>query len=504
MIEKIQELRQSGELEEALALAQEYLAEHPGDEDGRREIAWVHYGYVKIAAKAADLPAFHEHVDAILAQKLEGEGIMGNSLAWQVHRIAKALLGEKPVRVEEIVKMLEKVRFFTFDIESDIMAYVMMLRLALKVKDRYAQLREFVEWWDLENLPEAEYEPFETKQGRRMMSLAERSYITYANQLIQLHDTDPALAQAKAEIFWPKFADLGRKRRDYRFFRGFRLPLIGVLGRWDEVMQEVLADIRHNPNDTNAWILLGEALYNQKEENQALICYARALTTRAKPDAMLKAKEKLARILQKQERYIEAKTEYRDIISFLDRFGEALPPSVEAVKEEAWYQETEARQHNKGLYRHYAIQADNLLYADLPEQPAVVNHIDDRRKRLWFRVDREVTGSATFGQLGFKVSPGDFIAVRMQKEDAPTGGERYRLLTARPGDEMPAGIVRMFRGLFSMKQGQSFGFVDREIFIPPHLVEQGLLMPGQAITGMAVMEFDQKRNRWSWKAVKLE
>ena len=485
-------------------MAQAYLAEHPGDEDGRREIAWVHYGYVKKAAKSADLPAFHTHVDAILAQELEGEGIMGNSLAWQVHRVAKALLGEKPVRVEEIVRMLEKVRAFTFDIESDIMAYVMMLRLALKVKDRYPELREFIEWWGLENLPEAEFEPFETKQGRRMMSLAERSYITYANQLIQLHDTDRELAQAKAEIFWPKFVELGRKRRDYRFFRGFRLPLMGVLGRWDEVIQEVLSDIRHHSNDTNAWILLGDALYHQQEENQALICFARALTTRAKPDAMLKAKEKLARILQKQERYMEAKTEYRDIISFLERAGEPLPFSVAAVMEEPWFKETEARPHNKGLYRHYSIQADNLLYADMPEQSAVINHIDERRKRLWFRVDREVTGSAAFNQLGFRVSPGDFIAVRMKKEQGPDGEERYRLLTARPTDEAPGGIVRMFRGLFSMKQGQTFGFVDREIFIPPHLVEQGLLMPGQAISGMAVMEYDQKRNRWSWKAVKLE
>ncbi|RMG72791.1 MAG: hypothetical protein D6722_04770 [Bacteroidetes bacterium] len=484
-------------------MAQEYLAEHPGDEAGRLEIAWVHYGFVKKAAKAVDLPAFHEHVDAILAQELEGEGIMGNSLAWQVHRVAKALLGEKPVRVEEIVKMLDKVRFFTFDIESDIMAYVMMLRLALKVKDRYEGLREFIEWWDLENLPEAEYEPFETKQGRRMMSLAERSYITYANQLIQLSDTDSELAKEKAVEFWPKFAELGRKRRDYRFFRGFRLPLLGVMGRWDEVIQEVLSEIRHHPNDPNAWILLGDALAHQQEENQALICFARALTSRAKPDAMIKAKEKLARILVKQERYVEARTEYRDILSFLERLGEHPSPSVLAVQEEAWFKETEPRPNNKGLYRHYSIQADNLLYADMPELSAVVNHTDDRRKRLWFRVDREVTGSASFGQLGFRVAPGDFIAVRIKKERAPDGSDRYRLLTARPNDEAPPGIIRMFRGLFSMKQGQSFGFVDREIFIPPHLVEEGLLMPGQAISGMAVMEYDQKRNRWSWKAVKL-
>ncbi|MEM7658919.1 MAG: hypothetical protein AAF399_22540, partial [Bacteroidota bacterium] len=180
MIESIQALRTEGKLEEALVLAEEYLANNPEDEAGKLEMAWIQYGYVKKAAKKGELEAFHQHLDIILAQKLEGQGVMGNSLAWQVHRISKKLLAEKPFRFDLVAKLLEKVVYFTFDIEEDIMAYVMMLRLALKAKDHFPGLRGFIEWWNLDNLPEAEYEPFNTKQGRRMMSLAERSYLTYA------------------------------------------------------------------------------------------------------------------------------------------------------------------------------------------------------------------------------------------------------------------------------------------------------------------------------------
>ncbi|GAB4402475.1 MAG: hypothetical protein OHK0039_00550 [Bacteroidia bacterium] len=504
MIESIQALRQSGELEEALKLAEQYMEENPGDPAGRLEMAWIHYGFVKQAAKKANLPDFHRHLDVILAQELEGEGILGNSLSWQVHRIAKSCLAQRPVPVQELVALLEKVRRFTFDIEQDIMAYVMMLRLALKVKDRYPGIREFIEWWGLDNLPEAEFEPFDTKQGRRMMSLAERAYITYANQLIFLSETDRELAREKGEIFYPQFEELMHKRPDYRFAPVFRLPMYGVLGRWDEVIATVLGQIKSRPFDVNAWTLLGEALENQDEPEQALICYARAVSIRTKPEMSLRSKEKLGFLLKKLNRLVEAKTEILEVLHMFHRLREEPSENLIKVQEEEWFKKTQARPHNRGLYRQYNMQAENLLYADIPEDAAVITHVDPAKKRAWFRVNEEVTGSVSFGQMGFPVQPGDFIAVRFENEPGPNGQIRTNILTIRPGDEEPAGIIRRFKGVFSLRPGQNFGFVDREIFIPPHLIEQHMLIAGQQLSGMAVREYDQKRDRWSWKAVRLE
>lgn len=502
MIESIQALRTEGKLEEALVLAEEYLANNPEDEAGKLEMAWIQYGYVKKAAKAGELEAFHQHLDIILAQKLEGQGVMGNSLAWQVHRISKKLLAEKPFHFEEIAKLLEKVVYFTFDIEEDIMAYVMMLRLALKAKDHFPGLRKFIDWWNLDNLPEAEYEPFNTKQGRRMMSLAERSYLTYARCLMQWFDEDPVAAREVIKEYFPRYERLIIARPDYNFARYFRPNLLLGLGEYDELERELINQVKYRSNDMRTWHLLGKSYEHQGKQDQALACYAMILSGRSKPELVAMTKIRMGFMLIKRDLPVEAKTEFVDAIRAHRMAQVPLPPAVEQVQEEEWFQQTEGRYHNRGMYRHFLPFAQEILYSSIPEHIGVVTHVDMKKKRAWFRVSQQISGNGSLNQFGIRVAPGDFIAVRLEEKTSKDGSRYYGLLTCRKTEDTPeAGIVRYFSGRFSMRPGQTFGFVDREIFVPPHLVEANLLIGGQFLSGMAVLEYDQKRDRWSWKAV---
>ncbi|MEM7369544.1 MAG: hypothetical protein AAF587_13155 [Bacteroidota bacterium] len=504
MIESIQTLRTEGNLEEALALATEYLQNNPDDEDGKREMAWIQYGYVKKAAKAGELEAFHNHLDVILAQKLEGEGVMGNSLAWQVHRVSKALLAERPFQFEEVVKLLEKVKYFTFDIEQDIMAYVMMLRLALKVKDYFRNLKDFIQWWDLSNLPETEYESFMTKQGRRMMSLAERAHITYADALLEWMEKEPEAARSRVEEFFKQYEDLLEKRPDYNFARHNRVNFHLALGHYEEVERTLLPIIKSKPFENRNWLLLGKLFEVKEQPKQALACYAKILAGRIKPDVAAETKWRMGRLLYRQEKLVEAKTELLEATRAYEYPRLRVPDDMTELMEQPWFEETEARYHNRGLYKHYMPHAEAILYSDIPEQLAVVTHVDPRKKRAWFRASQEVSGSGTFQQFQARIVPGDFVALRLEEREARHGGMNQVILTSRKSEEGPEnGIIRYFTGRFTMRPGQSFGFVDREIFVPPHLVEANTLIGGQFLSGMAVLEYDQKRDRWSWKAVKV-
>jgi hypothetical protein len=154
------------------------------------------------------------------------------------------------------------------------------------------------------------------------------------------------------------------------------------------------------------------------------------------------------------------------------------------------------------MYKYYMPLAEVILYSTMPEEIGVVTHVDPRKKRVWFRVNQKISGSGTFQQVGERVEPGDFIALRLQERSGRDGSSYHAILTCRKTEDTPEdGIIRYFSGRFSMRPGQTFGFVDREIFVPPHLVEANLLIAGQLLNGMAVLEYDQKRDRWSWKAV---
>lgn len=504
MIESIQTLRTEGNLEEALVLATEYLQNNPDDEDGRREMAWIQYGYVKKAAKAGELDAFHEHLDIILAQKLEGEGVMGNSLAWQVHRVSKGLIAERPFKFEEVVKLLEKVKYFTFDIEQDIMAYVMMLRLALKVKDYFPGLKDFIQWWDLSNLPENEYESFMTKQGRRMMSLAERAHITYAEVLLRWMEKEPEAARPDVEAFFEQYKALLEKRPDYNFAGHNLVNFHLALGDFDKVEDILLPIIKAKPFENRNWLILGRLFEAKGQPKQALACYSKILAGRTKPDVAAETKLRMAKLLIAEERFVEAKTELVEAERAYSFSRLRMPQEMEEMAQSTWFQETEARYHNRGLYKHYMPHAEAILYADVPEQIGVITHVDPRKKRAWYRVSQEISGSGTLQQFQARVSPGDFVAMRLVERESRHGGMMQVILTSRPSEEGPdSGIIRYFTGRFTMRPGQSFGFVDREVFVPPHLVEANLLIGGQFLSGMAVLEYDQKRDRWSWKAVKV-
>ena len=71
-------------------------------------------------------------------------------------------------------------------------------------------------------------------------------------------------------------------------------------------------------------------------------------------------------------------------------------------------------------------------------------------------------------------------------------------------DEAPAfeaDDVRCFHGVIKVTE-KGFGFVSDEIFVPPMLIDG--VTTNENVSGVAVMQYDQKKNRYGWKAVSLK
>ena len=82
---EIKELRQSGELEQALAMAQNELDAAPENIWGKRNISWVYYEYLKRYAQEINFEGFIENLQKIKELNLpEAEVMIFDTAAYQI------------------------------------------------------------------------------------------------------------------------------------------------------------------------------------------------------------------------------------------------------------------------------------------------------------------------------------------------------------------------------------------------------------------------------------
>ena len=85
---EIKQLRQSGDLDQALELANAALAEDPKNVWNLRAKAWVHYEYLKLACNEGKVDAFREQLKAIGELELdEDESIFFDACAWHIGKM---------------------------------------------------------------------------------------------------------------------------------------------------------------------------------------------------------------------------------------------------------------------------------------------------------------------------------------------------------------------------------------------------------------------------------
>ncbi len=82
------ELRKAGKLEEAMAAAQGARTEQPGNIWCIRDLAWVHYEYMKRYTGHTDRTLFKEHLEASLALGLgQEENVFYEQTAFQLTKL---------------------------------------------------------------------------------------------------------------------------------------------------------------------------------------------------------------------------------------------------------------------------------------------------------------------------------------------------------------------------------------------------------------------------------
>ena len=143
----------------------------------------------------------------------------------------------------------------------------------------------------------------------------------------------------------------------------------------------------------------------------------------------------------------------------------------------------------------------------------VVDHINLDKQLIHFIVNKEIDGVISLANLTDSFSVGDSIAVTLYSHTGKHGMV-YRAHQAKATKDEPSNKIKMafYEEIVSIHNGMGFISINigsmsnlpcSSIFIPPSLVEKHAMKDRIAVSGVAILNYNPKRDEWGWKAVSI-
>jgi hypothetical protein len=121
-----------------------------------------------------------------------------------------------------------------------------------------------------------------------------------------------------------------------------------------------------------------------ESDDRKLACYCKALSINAPEDYLVKTRKKLAQILIDHQKFDEAKTEIKKIVSVKNDNEWKISSDVQSWTNSEWYESAKSLSDNKNLYQDYLHKAEEILFSDKPEEVVVVEFVNKKKKVLTF------------------------------------------------------------------------------------------------------------------------
>lgn len=500
---EVKELRKSGKLDEALKMANQDLDIEPTNIWNKRSIAWVFYDYLKLNTSKENIEQFIEYLEKIRSLELPAdENMVYDNCAFQVGKLIFALAKDEHVDYKSIDKIFELIKDFHFTKPSE--GYSFLYKAFHKCYKSWTNYISFADWWGFNNFSSMDflYEEFE---GRRIMSIVEQAYIAYSNKLLLGETVDvngflssKSINKTKINEFLPKLDSIIEEHPEYQYPPYFKAKLLLAIGDEKEVLSNFLPFAKKKRNNFWVWELLADTF--QDEDERRLACLCKALSLKTPNEFLINTRQKFAELLLKEKKYQEAKTEIEKIISARSDNNWKIPQQLKEWSEQDWYKKIESKKDNSTFYRQYVNIAEEILFADIPEEIVVVEFVNENKSILNFIKDKSKYGFFKYAGMINKPEIGDVISVRFRGE----GQDRfYKVLSIKKiTDNTSCDALKEFSGKLKIWESANYGIVD-DIFIEPKLIVKHGLKKDDLINGKAILSFNKKKNVWGWKAIRI-
>lgn len=159
---------------------------------------------------------------------------------------------------------------------------------------------------------------------------------------------------------------------------------------------------------------------------------------------------------------------------------------------------------DKNIFRVYLVKprVEGDTWDALASHLAVADSINHDKKLFHYIVDKNKDGILPFSAFPVKVTEGDVIEIKTAIYTSKSG-QHLRVFDLRLSDQVaPNHLIQQFSGEYVRTSG-AVGFTDSDFFIPPHLMKKHNIQENDLVTGVAVLNFNQKKRSWGWKVLKV-
>jgi hypothetical protein len=356
--------------------------------------------------------------------------------------------------------------------------------------DSWKETAVFLEWWNLNKLTPEDYQPVEIAPGKKIMSLAERAYISKSKALLRLND------KGRIKAFLPQLDNLMTQHAEMTYPGFFYGKLLLSLGSTvEEELRVLIPFVRRKLTEFWAWQLLSDVFVGDLEKQ--LACLLRATHCNTQENFLVKVRTKLARLFIQQEQYNFAKYQIDKVTQCSLSNGWRLPFEVECWVLEPWF--SSAVSDSRAPLDFSSI-TDELLCEGTEEAVAVVTYSDIRtgKSSLVFGWEKHMSQ-----RLSIMVGPGVVLKINYIVE--PTG--RFHIIrainTQFPNDLNYAKVVE---GTVSKHAGRNFAFLksaEGDFYISPNVVQKYNVVNGETIKSLIVYDYNRNRMTWDWTCISI-
>ena len=481
-------LRKCGDYKSAYEMATVHKSEEPDCLWVNNQIGWCLFEMLKANATIAQGEEFLLRLQEVVDLNNERplDGFIVNNLVWPIRTFVVNCCSNGNAMDDLLYRTFGLLQQIPFDPANE--NYGILLGAFIKAK-KWAGLKEFIEWWNLDNIKEKDCQPFVTSEGHKTMSVAEQAYIAYSNILLEGIASN-TVDEGRVLSYTERLANVITSHPDFQYPSFFQAKLLLGIGYKKEAMEALMPFVKKKAKDYWVWDLLGDA---QSDIDLRISCYCKALSCHGKEQYLRKLHLKLCDLFLKKEMYNEASAELVAAIAISKNNGWALPYNYQDYTMETWYLSADKKSDNTEFYKNNVFAAEQLTYSDYSQTPILVVKINKEKHVANFVTAEHKMGF--FSCKGIKCKVGEAYLCRMENDN----GSHYKVYVCEPTDGVKWGLIKEFSGPLAIKQG-GYGFVG-DIFVHASMING--IENNSVVSGMAIPSYDEKKGRWGWSTLRL-
>lgn len=380
-----------------------------------------------MAAKA--LGKEGRHGEAVLAfARLSAQGVLVTddkvAYGWELFRASQGFF--RPANGTEMSSDgVAAIRrnlndYLKLDIGEPGLLHTCMLQQADRLsRGNHLRLVAFSRLWDLDLFRREDFRESRHDDGKVFPPLFET--------VIQQASKEAANGGSPAEMNYiqPYLEDAMKRFPENLWLKLNMVKLLRGLNRTDEAKRLAREFARSKAGEYWAWELVGDL---EDESAIRLSCYAKALACSDDDTFVTKVRLKFAALIA-EEHPAQAKAEVERVVEYRRREGTRIPAEAERLTKESWFTSATATPTGRSFYDRFKAKAEELLFSHLPWTDASVGDEfviegqdgkkDRARRRLYVRdspLPLEISVSASLPDVrGLQVG----APIKLQLERSP-------------------------------------------------------------------------------------